>query len=415
MGLLRLGGNILEALCGRRGRTSIAINVGRGHQPRILARVFSIRSGGTLKNSLRFGALAAAVALTLTACGQAPGGKDDSASGDDGTQSEAAPVEKSNVVACMVSDSGGFDDKSFNQSGHEGLVRAEKELGVSIKTTESKSEADFIPNIENLVQSGCNIIIGVGFLMDSAIAEAAAKYPDVDFALVDSTIGDSSLPNTKALLFNTAEAAYLAGYASAAMSTTGAVGTYLGMQIPSTAVFADGYADGIAKYNEDKGANVRLLGWDKAAQSGMATGDFEDQAKGKEFTLQLFEQGADVVMPVAGPVGLGTLAAAKETPDTMVVWVDADGALTESGSASVILTSVMKQIGPAVFDTIKSVVDDAWTSDAYIGTLANDGVGIAPWHDFADKVPADLDAEIAALREGIIDGSIKVESVNTPS
>ncbi|WRS29142.1 BMP family ABC transporter substrate-binding protein [Actinomycetaceae bacterium MB13-C1-2] len=367
-----------------------------------------------MKNSLRFGAIAAAVALSLAACGQAPTESKDTqseaASGDGGE----ATVEKSDVKACMVSDQGGFDDKSFNQSGHDGLTKAEKELGVEIAQAESTGDQDFAPNIENMVQGDCDIIIGVGFLMDQAMAEAAAKYPDVKFALVDSTIGDSSLENTRALLFNTAEAGYLAGYASAAMSTTGKVGTYLGMQIPSTAVFADGYSDGVAKYNEDKGTNVELLGWDKAAQTGMAVGNFEDQAKGKQFTEELFNQGADVVMPVAGPVGLGTLAAAKEHEGTMVVWVDADGYLTEPDSGSVILTSVLKQIEAAVFDSIKMVVDDSWTSDPFIGTLANDGVGIAPWHDFADKVPADLDDEISALRDGIIDGSIVVESVNTP-
>ncbi len=363
-----------------------------------------------MKKTLRFGALAAVAALSLAACGQAPGGGDTPASGDG--QSAA----KSDVKACMISDQGGFDDKSFNQSGHDGLVRAKEELGVETAQAESSGPEDFASNIENMVQEKCDVIIGVGFLMADAIAEGATKYPDVKFALVDSTIGDpeSPLPNTRALLFNTAEAAYLAGYASASMSQTGKVGTYLGMQIPSTAVFADGFSDGIDKFNEDKGADVQLLGWDKETQTGMAVGNFEDQPKGKQFTEELFNQGADVVMPVAGPVGLGSLAAAKEREGTMVVWVDSDGALTEEASADVILTSVMKQIEAAVFDTIKTVVDDSWSSDPFIGTLANDGVGIAPWHDFAEKVPADLDSEIDALREAIIDGSIKVESVNTP-
>lgn len=368
-----------------------------------------------MKNSLRFGALAAAAALTLAACGQAPSTDTDKEESGDSSQSEKTETPAAtDVVACMVSDSGGFEDKSFNQSGFEGLKRAEQELGVTVKTAQSSSDADFIPNIENMVTEGCNIIIGVGFLMDQAMFDVATKNPDIKFALVDSSIGDNSLANTKPLLFNTAEAAYLAGYASAELSETGTVGTYLGMKLPSTAIFADGFADGIAKYNEDKGADVKLLGWDKATQEGMATGDFEDQAKGLDFTKKLFEQGADIVMPVAGPVGLGSLAAAKETPGTSIVWVDADGALTEPSSASVILTSVMKEIGASVFDAIKSVVDDAWSSEAYVGTLANGGVGIAPWHDFTDVVPETLDAEIEALRAGIIDGSIVVESVNTP-
>lgn len=365
-----------------------------------------------MKKTLRFGAIAAVVALSLSACGKAP--TDTKESSDTPESGTSAPAAKSEVKACMISDSGGFDDKSFNQSGLDGLMKAEKELGVVTAKAESSGPEDFASNIENMVQEHCTVIVGVGFLMDSAIAEAAAKYPDIDFALVDSTIGDSSLPNTRALLFNTAEAAYLAGYASAAMTKTDKVGTYLGMKIPSTAVFADGYVDGVKKYNEDKGTSVQVLGWNKDTQDGMAVGNFEDQPMGKKFTEELFNQGADIVMPVAGPVGLGTLAAAKEHAGTMVVWVDADGALTEESSKDVILTSVMKQIEAAVFDTIKSVVDGKWSSKPFIGTLANDGVGIAPWHQFADKVPADLDKEIDALRQGIIDGSIKVESVNTP-
>ena len=363
-----------------------------------------------MKNSLRFGAIAVATALTLAACGEAPSSEStDDQSGDAG----AATTENPDVKACMVSDSGGFEDKSFNQSGHEGLMQARDELGVSVDQAESQSDADFIPNLENMVQGGCDVIIGVGFLMASAMTEVAQKNPDVKFALVDSGF-DEDLDNASALLFNTAEASYLAGYASAAMSETGKVGTYLGMNLPSTAIFADGYSDGVAKYNEDKGTDVQLIGWDKASQNGMAVGNFEDQPKGKQFTEQLFEQGVDIVMPVAGPVGLGSLAAAEESDGKMIVWVDADGVETQPDYANVILTSVMKEIGAAVFDTIQSVIDGTFDSEPYVGTLENGGVGIAPWHDFADKVPADLDSEIEALREGIIDGSIVVESVSTP-
>ncbi|PID98326.1 MAG: BMP family ABC transporter substrate-binding protein [Actinobacteria bacterium] len=364
-----------------------------------------------MKNSLKFGAVAATAALALAACGAAP----DAQSGDaksSGDQS-ASTSGGGNIKACMVSDSGGFEDKSFNQSGKEGMERAKEELGVEVSYSESRSESEFAQNIDAQLQGGCDLIIGVGFLMADAMDEAAVANPDVKFALVDSTFASES-ENSKALTFNTAEASYLAGYAAAGQTSTGKVGTFLGANIPTTAVFADGFADGIAKYNEVHGTSVTLLGWDKEKQEGMATGDFEDVSKGKQFSTQLIEQGADIIMPVAGPVGAGTLATATEKGNVSVVWVDADGYVTQPESGSVILTSVMKQIGNSVFDTVKSLKEGEWSHDPYVGTLANEGVGIAPFHDFDAKVSDELKKEVSDLQTQIADGTIKVESKNSP-
>ena len=360
-----------------------------------------------MKNSVKFSAAAAAAALVLAACGAAP------EAATDGAASGAAPAEAAGFKACMVSDSGGFEDKSFNQSGKEGMEKAKAELGVEVAYAESNSEADFTQNIDAQVQGGCKLIVGVGFLMADSMNEAAKKYPDVNFALVDSTFADNPA-NSKALVFNTAEASYLAGYLAAGMTGTGKVGLYLGANIPSTAIFADGYVDGVAKYNEAKGSSVTVLGWDKAKQEGMATGDFNDTAKGKQLTTQLIEQGADIVMPVAGPVGAGTLAAAAETGKASVIWVDADGYETQPESKALIMTSVMKQIGAAVFDTVKVASEGKFNNEPYIGTLANGGVGLAPFHDFDSKVSAELKKEIEDLQAQIVEGKIKVESANTP-
>lgn len=358
-----------------------------------------------MKKILKLGAVAAVAALSLAACGEAP----DKAAPESGA--EGGAVATSDFKACMVSDEGGFDDKSFNQSGHEGLVRAEQELGIQIRDAESHAEEDHVPNLDSMVQEGCDLIIGVGFIMEDALADAAEANPDVKFALVDSDVpGDHD--NAKGLLFNTAEAAYLAGYAAAGMSETGKVGAFLGMNIPPTAIFADGYAQGVDHYNEEHGTDVEVLGWDLDKQDGVATGDFADPSKGKQFAQQLIDQGADVIMPVAGNAGVGALAAAEENTDVAIVWVDADGVETQPEYAEVILTSVLKEISNAVFDTIKETMDGNFSSDAYVGTLANEGVGIAPWHDFADKVPAELQEEIDQVREDIINGDLVVESVN---
>lgn len=365
-----------------------------------------------MKRIVKIGALAAVAALSLSACGEAPD-KDAAEEPEKDDVATEDVADHSDIKACMVSDSGGFDDRSFNQSGHDGLKRAESELGVSIRDAESSSEADFVPNIDSMVQEGCDVIIGVGFLMVDSMSEAAEKHPEVKFALVDAGFTEE-FDNAKPLLFNTAEASYLAGYAAAGISETGKVGTFLGMNLPSTAIFADGYADGVDEYNAEHGTDVEVLGWNKAAQDGMATGDFEDISKGKQFSQQLIEQGADVIMPVAGPVGTGALAAAKESEGVAVVWVDADGFETQPEYAEYILTSVLKDISYAVFDTIESVVNDDFNSEPYVGTLENHGVGIAPWHDFEDKVSPELNDEINELREKIIDGSLVVETENAP-
>lgn len=371
--------------------------------------------------SVKLGAVAAIAALSLAACGQAPEQSADQsgAAAESGSQSDAKPTEAgADIKACVVSDEGGFEDKSFNQSAHEGLLRAEKELGVTVAQAESHSAEDFAPNIANMVQEGCDLIVGVGFLLQDAMIEAANANPDVKFALVDSTFvkeaGDIAPANARALVFNTAEASYLAGYAASGMTATGKVGAFVGMNIPSTAIFNDGFVDGVAAYNEAHGSAIEMLGWDKEKQDGVAVGDFSDQSKGKQFTDQLFEQGADIVMPVAGQAGLGALAAAKDKPDTMIVWVDADGVETQPEYASVILTSVLKEIDNAVFDTIQSVQEGTFDNTDYIGTLANGGVGLAPWHEFEDRVPAELKEEIEKLQADIVAGTVTVETKNDP-
>ncbi len=361
-----------------------------------------------MKNiKLTAAALAATAALVLGACGSAPDeNKEPSNEGAD------APA-KTDVKACMVSDEGGFDDKSFNESGFQGLKRAEQELGVEITTTESNSDADFDPNIEALIADGCDIIIGVGYKMADQLEAKAKANPDVKFALVDSTFKDQP-ENARALVFNTAEASYLAGYAAAGMTETGKVGTFLGMALPTTQIFADGFEDGIKKYNEDNSTDVQLIGWSKESQDGMATGDFSDVSKGQTFSEQLIDQGVDVIMPVAGPVGGGAVAAATTNDGVKVVWVDADGYETQPEHKEVFLTSVIKEIGAAVFDTIKLVVEDNWTSEQYVGNLKNGGVSIAPFHDFEDQVPQELKDGLEKVKEQIISGEIKVETPNQP-
>jgi basic membrane protein A len=365
-----------------------------------------------MRRTILITAALAAAALTLAACGGAP---DSSSEGDAGSGSETGTQSDttSDFSACMVSDAGGFDDKSFNQSGYEGLKAAESDLGIAVKTSESKDQVDYAPNISAMVSQNCDLVITVGYLLADATSEAATANPDSKFAIIDDS--SISAPNVRPLVFNTSEAAYLAGYVAAATSTTGTVATFGGMAIPTVTIFMDGFADGVTRYNQDKGASVTLLGWDKDKQDGSFSGDFDDQSKGKNLTKTFIDQGADVVMPVAGPVGAGAAAAAREAGNVAIVWVDADGYVTSPTYADLFLTSVVKEIGAAVQTTITETKDGGFTADPYIGTLANGGVAIAPFHDFDSKVSDETKAEVEALKAAIISGEIVVDSPSSPT
>ncbi|GAA1840390.1 BMP family lipoprotein [Agromyces salentinus] len=345
-----------------------------------------------------FGVALVAASVVLAGCQAAP-------EKGDGGDASAGCVR-------MVTNSGGLEDRSFNQSSWEGLQQAEEELGVEAEAIVSTSETDLAPNVEQAVQSGCGLVVTVGWELADPTLEQAAANPDVAFAIVDESV---EAPNVKPVVFDTAQAAYLAGYLAAGVTRTGVVATFGGGNQPPVTLFMDGFVDGVAKYNEVHGTSVRALGWDKASQDGAFTGDFEDVNKGKTLAEGFIDQGADVILPVAGQVGEGAAAAALERDGVSIVWVDSDG--YESLPADfrpVILTSVLKNTQDAMVTIVGDVQDDAFTADPYVGTLENAGVEIAPYHDLASLVTPELDGEIEGLRQAIIAGEIVVESPSAP-
>ncbi|MEJ7832987.1 MAG: BMP family ABC transporter substrate-binding protein, partial [Nocardioides sp.] len=265
------------------------------------------------------------VALTLAACGEREAdpetGSDSSAPAEEST-SAAPTAEPVDFKACMVSDSGGFDDKSFNETSFKGLTDAAEQFGVETGQVESNSDAEYADNIQALVDEGCNQITTVGFLLGDATLAAAKANKDIDFAIVDFAY-EKAPANLKGLVFSTAEPSFLAGYAAAATSETGTVGTFGGLNIPSVTDFMTGYLKGVEYFNEEgDGLDVKVLGWD--GTEGSFTEDFEDKAKGQQVAEQMIQQGADVIFPVAGPAGLGGLQAAQDG-DVKGIWVDTDG------------------------------------------------------------------------------------------
>jgi basic membrane protein A len=325
---------------------------------------------------------------------------------------QSAQSPESEYCARMVTNSGGLEDRSFNQSSWEGLQEAETEFGIDVDAIVSTGEADLAPNVTQAVATGCQFILTVGYELADATLEQAEANPDVHFAIVDEQV---DADNVKPIVFDTAQASYLAGYLAAGVSQTGIVGTFGGGNQPPVTLFMDGFVDGVAAYNSAHETAVRVLGWDKAAQDGSFTGDFDDINKGKQYAQGLIDQGADVIMPVAGQVGEGAAAAAVENDGVAIIWVDSDGYDTlPQEFRPVLLTSVLKNTQDAVVEIVGDDRAGTFDSAPYVGTLANGGVDIADFHDQSAGVSAELADELDQIRASIIAGTIIVSSPSAP-
>jgi len=342
--------------------------------------------------------------LSAAACGKAPEKK---------TGSTGAKETK----ACMVTDTGGIDDKSFNSAAWKGMNDANAaNSAIKVTYAQSKAETDYEPNLTGFVNQKCDVIVAVGGLMGTATEKVAKANPNTKFVIIDSSI---PLPNVYSAQFDTAQAGYLAGYLAAGMSKSGKVGTY-GLNIPPVTVFMDGFVDGVAHYNEVKGKSVAVLGWNKQMQTGsFVPGDkpFGDTDGGKSISTAMVAQGADVIMPVAGFSGQGTAQQALDAKGAFsVIWVDQDGCVSAEKYCDVFLSTVVKNISDAVKSAVSKVADGSFQGGTgSIGTLENNGVQLADFHKFTDKVPADLKSELDSLKADIVSGKIKVSSKSSPA
>jgi basic membrane protein A len=240
----------------------------------------------------------------------------------------------------------------------------------------------------------------VGFLLADATKAAAEANPTVQFAIVDS---NTSAPNVQGLTFATDQPSFLAGYMAAATTTTGIVGTFGGINIPPVAIFMQGFAKGVEYYNAQKGTSVKVLGWDIAKQDGTFSGDFNDQTKGTSIAKSMSDEGADIIFPVAGPVGLGASQFAMDSAGKVkIIGVDVDMAISNPTQAEVYVASVLKKIDAAVLQAVKDALAATGGGTDYLGTLSNGGVGVS----ITSTITPELQAELDAVTAGIIDGSI---------
>ncbi len=361
-------------------------------------------------------ALAVSATLAIAGCG--------SSSSPASTSTTSAPVSSATAattakfLGCMVTDTGGIDDRSFNASSWAGMqAAAAADPNITVKYLQSTSQSDYVPNIAAFLKLHCGIIVTVGFLMAAATEAAAKANPTQKFAIVDCSYASGCLtgakePNIDQLVFDTVQDGFLGGYLAAGMTKTGKVATYGGEDIGTVTIYMDGFWDGVEYYNSQHHTHVQVLGWNEQTQKGSFTGNFTDETTGETLTQTFITEGADIIFPVAGGVGLGTAKAVEDADNAAgsdkvnMFWVDTDGCVNAPAYCKYFITSVTKGIVPAVENSVLSAAKGTFTGGTYIGTLANGGAVLAPYHDFASIIPASLQAELKTVEAGIENGSI---------
>jgi len=324
--------------------------------------------------------------------------------------------------ACVVIDTGGVKDRSFNQSAWQGALDAQKaDSNVVPSYLTSQSSADYAPNITTFENQGCGIIVTVGFNMDSATAAASNKNVNQKFAIVDDAPMTKS-KNVLALQYETNQAAFLGGYLDAATSKTGVVATYGGMNFGSVDMYMSGFVAGVRYYDQKNKASVKVLGFTPAKGActlmscngtGSFAGSFTNQTAGKTLTQGFFAQGADIVFPVAGSVGLGSTSAAKAAgAGHQITWVDSDGCGTDPTDCKWYNATVAKGVEPSVKAAILEAAQGTFKGGTYQGTLANAGTLLE--YDTTTASSA-LKATIASLTKGIEAGTISVNPNSYPA
>jgi basic membrane protein A and related proteins len=338
----------------------------------------------------RIAALIAALALVMGAFVFAGCGDDEEepAGGSAAQQEEEKPA----IKVGMVTDIGGLDDRSFNQLANEGLERAKAELGVETRVLTSDQNSDYVPNLSSLAQQQFDLVIAVGFLMGDALNTVATRFPDTNFAIIDSpqALLKNKPANVRGLIFTENEAGYLAGYVAGLYvkdqggdQVVSAVG---GQKVPAVDAYIAGYMAGAEAANPD----VEVL-------SGYSQ-HFVDQALCKEVALNQIAEGSQVVFQVAGGCGLGALDAAAER-NVAGIGVDAD----QGHLGDHIITSALKRVDVAVFDTAQQVQDNTFKGgEDTVFDLASDGVGLGEMNADAQQ----YSAQVEEVQQQIIDGEV---------
>ena len=308
---------------------------------------------------------------------------------------------------CVALDTGGINDKSFNELSYAGAKSA-KAKGYASSVEYLPAGKSYDENVKKFVDKKCTVIVGVGYALGDAVTASAKANPGIKYIMVDFGSGGA---NVKGLTYNTDENSFLAGYMAAGYSKTGVVATYGGAPYPTVTIFMDGYARGVKYYNDVKGKSVKVLGWDIAKKDGTFVGNFSDQVKAKELSVAFEAQKADVIFPVGGSLVVGTVENSLVSKKSVALWVDADGHLAAPKYDSVVMLSVLKGLQGSVELAIKSVYDGTFNNSVYVGTLKNKGVGISPLYGKfkSTLISKELQSEVADLQSDIANGIISIK------
>lgn len=327
------------------------------------------------------------LSLVLAACSPAAGGR----------------------KVCVVLDTGGENDKGFNEFTLSGARGAARELGLTFDHIVTTSDEDYVPYIANFVEDECDLILTVGFLMAQATADAARANPDVHFAIIDVFYAPGSfgcpenvsscyseeggLDNVTSLVFAEDQVGYLAGALAGCMTESGIIGSVAGMEIPPVVNFVTGYQNGARSVNPD----VTTL--------NVYVPDFNDAYSGKQEGDRQIAAGADVIFGVGGNAGNGGVLAARDV-GLMAIGVDVDQYSTFPEVRQSLLTSAMKKVDVAAGDAVRAFARGELAADARVSTVANGGVDLAPYHDWDERIPQSCKDAVEQARIGLANGEL---------
>lgn len=346
-----------------------------------------------------------AVLLTTAVIAAACGGDDADESTDEQTDETAAATTdetaaedaeaEEDLLWVMVTDQAGLGDQGFNDLAWEGIERAAADLGGRPQVIESNEQAQYVANLQEAVDAGADMVVGVGFLIADAVAEAAVANPDANFLLIDAVAANEDgdpIPNVRSVTFREHEGAYLAGVMAAHTTETGEIGFVGGIEIPPVVRFLSGFTQGLASVDPD------------ASVQSAYVGSFDDPAKAKELSAAFFDAGSDIVFEVAGAGGQGAYQEAVERGEGLVIGTDT---CKDHLAPDNYLTSATKDVAGAVFSTADSIVDGSF--EGGVAELGLDGGFVGVCEATFGDLPQDVQDAVNEASDAIAAGEIVVD------